>query len=232
MLLHRCLLAIPRTVLRTTVSHAETLLEQQCCRWGRAQPHCTARNHLGWCSGWLCYGVHKPVCSPLAFLQAAGLRGSWAELLTQLLDRGDRQRAGEVAADIGSGFPILPLQGCKERQLAVQEPRAVSICDHQHLPREGAERVREHSQPQPAGPPCPTDRAEGWQCPSTHPPKMGRGRGAEGTHCSPLPESQTGHIPTMPVQEEARWRCRSFASLNHTRHLADRVKHRDQHIPA
>lgn len=53
MLLHGCLLDIPKTGLRTTVSCAETLLKQQCkqtltcCRCGRAQPNCTARNHLG-----------------------------------------------------------------------------------------------------------------------------------------------------------------------------------------
>lgn len=120
LLLSGYLLAMPKTAPRATVSCAEMLLEHECkqtptcCRWERAQPHCTARNHLGWCSGWLCYGVlpfPKPVCSLLAFLQAARLRGSRAEHPTQLLDRGDRQGAGKVAADVGGGFPILPLQG-------------------------------------------------------------------------------------------------------------------------
>ena len=68
------------------------------------------------------------VCLPLALLQAEGLRGSRAEHPTQLLRGGDGQGAGEVAAEIGGGFPVLPLQGRKERQLAVEEPSAVSIC--------------------------------------------------------------------------------------------------------
>lgn len=73
------------------------------------------------------------VCHPLVSLRAEGIRGSWAEHPTQLLGRGDGQGAGEIAADIRSGFAILPLQGCKERQLAVEEPSAVSICQQQHL---------------------------------------------------------------------------------------------------
>lgn len=117
------------------------------------------------------------------------MRGSGAEHPTQLLDRGDRQGAGEVAADVGSGFAILPLQGCEERQLAVQEPSAVSICDHQHLPREGA--VRARAQPVPPGPLT----CWGWQCLPTHTPRMGRG--AEGTRSSPPPGSHSGHIPIM-----------------------------------
>ena len=72
--------------------------------------------------------------SPLAFPQAEGPRGSRAQHPTQLLGRGDGQGAGEVAADVGGGFPILPLQGRKERQLAVEEPSAVSVCQHQRLP--------------------------------------------------------------------------------------------------
>lgn len=71
MLLH-VLLDIPRTGPRTTVSCAETLLKQQCkqiltcCRWGRAQPHCTARNHLGWCSACLYYEVLPCSCASLS----------------------------------------------------------------------------------------------------------------------------------------------------------------------
>lgn len=189
LLLSGYLPAMPKTAPRATVSCAEMLLEHECkqtptcCRWGRAQPHCTARNHLGWCSGWLCYGVlpfPKPVCSLLAFLQAAGLRGSRAEHPTQLLDRGDRQGAGKVAADVGGGFPILPLQGRKERQLAVEEPSTVSICDHQHLPREGAVRAREHSQHQPAGPSCPTDMLRAGSVPPHTLPRWGEDRELKG----------------------------------------------------
>lgn len=75
MLLHGCLLAMPKTAPRTTVNCAEILLEQQCKQTLTCcKPHCTARNHLGWAQGGSIMGFsHVPmsVCPPLAFLQAA-----------------------------------------------------------------------------------------------------------------------------------------------------------------
>lgn len=168
-----------------------------------------------------------PVCPTLAFPRAARLRGSRAEHPTQLLDRGDRQGAGEVAADIGSGFPILPLQGCKERQLAVEEPSAVSICDHQHLSREGAVRAREHRQRQPAGPSTPLMLRAG----SVPPHTLSKWRG-DGQLKGSTPGLCHGPTVVTPYNASAGKSMMEMWQPNHTKHLAARMKHRDRHIPA
>lgn len=138
-------------------------------------------------------GVHPSPPHPPAGKQGVGVGGgSLAEQPPQLLGRGNGQGAGEVAAEVGGGFPVLPLQGRKERQLAVQEPGTVPVCQHQHL----QEKERESwGGAQPAGTPCATQRqggqepAPGSSCPPAASQKLSQ-RPALGWGLSQLPQEQ------------------------------------------
>lgn len=126
-------------------------------------------------------GVHPSPPHPPAGKQGVGVGGgSLAEQPPQLLGRGNGQGAGEVAAEVGGGFPVLPLQGRKERQLAVQEPGTVPVCQHQHLQEKERESWGGHSR---LGPPVPPkDRGDRNQHPAPPAPQLPPKNSASGQH--------------------------------------------------